>query len=102
MRVMGNMKRSNVRKQYVQESQTRFTYHFGRRLTDGLLTVAQIKGTQKAIKHVLTERHYAWQDAYKAAKSDREIKFDPKDGEAEYLGSIVEVCDSAFHLLAKN
>lgn len=33
----------------------------------------QVKDTMRAIKHVLTERYYAWEDAYKLAQSDPEI-----------------------------
>ena len=33
----------------------------------------QVKKTMKAIKHVLTERFYLWEDAYELAGSDKEI-----------------------------
>lgn len=33
----------------------------------------QIKHTQRGIKHVLTERYYAWKDALALAQTDREI-----------------------------
>ncbi|EWC44107.1 mitochondrial 54S ribosomal protein L4 [Drechslerella stenobrocha 248] len=32
-----------------------------------------VRNTQRAIKHALTERYYAWQEALKAAESDPEI-----------------------------
>ncbi|KAK5005658.1 54S ribosomal protein L4 mitochondrial, partial [Cryomyces antarcticus] len=34
-----------------------------------------IKHTQRAIKHALTERFYAWEDARKVAANDEEINF---------------------------
>lgn len=33
----------------------------------------QIKNTQRGIKHVLTERYYAWEEARKIAATDREV-----------------------------
>ncbi|KAK3352334.1 54S ribosomal protein L4, mitochondrial [Lasiosphaeria hispida] len=60
-----------------------------------------VKATQKAIKHVLTERFYAWEDAVELAKSDPEIDlsgdgpaFTPKEyleEEVPGLGSGEEV-----------
>lgn len=50
----------------------------------------QVRYTQRAIKHVLTERWYAWEDARKVAQKDPEINmrargkepvYDPKDFE---------------------
>ena len=35
-----------------------------------LLLVHKVNRTQRAIKHVLTERYYAWQEAVEIAKSD--------------------------------
>ncbi|ROT38605.1 MRP-L47-domain-containing protein [Sodiomyces alkalinus F11] len=40
-----------------------------------------VKRTMKAIKHVLTERYYLWEDAYELAKQDPEINLSGK-GEA--------------------
>lgn len=34
-----------------------------------------MRKTQNAIKHALTERYYAWEDAVKLAKVDPEIEF---------------------------
>lgn len=36
----------------------------------------QVRKTQNAIKHVLTERFYAWEDALELAKNDPEIVID--------------------------
>ncbi|KAM0381057.1 hypothetical protein ACHAPY_005257 [Fusarium culmorum] len=38
--------------------------------------------TQRAIKHVLTERYYTWQDAVDVAMNDPEINFEGGDGQA--------------------
>jgi large subunit ribosomal protein L47 len=35
--------------------------------------VLQVRRTQKAIKHVLTERFYSWRDAEAIAKNDPEV-----------------------------
>lgn len=35
----------------------------------------QVRKTQTAIKHVLTERFYAWEDARKLAPEDKDITF---------------------------
>lgn len=40
---------------------------------------AQVRKTQKAIKHVLTERYYAWEDALEFAKGNPMVNF-KKDG----------------------
>jgi large subunit ribosomal protein L47 len=32
--------------------------------------------TMKAIKHVLTERYYLWEDAHRLARTDKEINLD--------------------------
>lgn len=42
----------------------------------------QVRKTQNAIKHVLTERFYAWEDAVKLAETDPEIVF--ADNGVEY------------------
>ena len=38
-----------------------------------MLIKLQVRHTQRAIKHVLTERYYAWQDAAAIAKDDPEV-----------------------------
>lgn len=38
--------------------------------------------TQRAIKHVLTERYYTWQDAVDVAMNDPEINFEGGEGQA--------------------
>lgn len=38
----------------------------------------QVRKTQNGIKHVLTERFYAWEDAVKLAEKDPEIVFTEK------------------------
>jgi len=63
-------------------------------LADG--NVVQIKRTQKAIRHVLTERWYAWDNARWAAMEDPEVNLsaNPELGEKAYtpLGeSVVQV-----------
>jgi hypothetical protein len=45
---------------------------------------AQIRETQKAIKHALTERYYSWEDARKLAESDPEIDIE-EDGTMRYV-----------------
>lgn len=37
-----------------------------------------MRKTQNAIKHVLTERYYAWEDAVELAKSDPTLEFTEK------------------------
>lgn len=38
----------------------------------------QIKNTRRGIKHVLTERYYAWKDALEVAQTDKEIDLSGK------------------------
>jgi len=57
----------------------------------------QIKETQKAIKHALTERWYAWEDARKLAAADPEIEY-TDDGAVLYTPTIEEV-DQSFQLV---
>lgn len=55
-------------------------------LTRRMLTVLQllqVRKTQNAIKHALTERFYAWEDAVQLAKEDPEIEF-TEDGGVMY------------------
>lgn len=44
----------------------------------------EVKLTQRAIKHVLTERWYAWEDARKIAASDPEVNLAPSGSEPAY------------------
>lgn len=48
------------------------------------LTASQIKLTQRAIKHTLTERWYAWEEARKVARADPEINLNAAEGEPMY------------------
>ncbi|KAG5785210.1 hypothetical protein H9Q73_001162 [Fusarium xylarioides] len=41
----------------------------------------EVLKTQRAIKHVLTERYYTWQDAVGVAMSDPEINFEGAEGQ---------------------
>lgn len=46
----------------------------------------------RAIKHVLTERWYAWDNARNVAMDDPEVNLEPEDGEESYTPSpIAEV-----------
>lgn len=49
-----------------------------------------IKNTQRGIKHVLTERYYAWQDARKVALNDNEVDLSG-NGPAYTPGAFEEV-----------
>lgn len=40
----------------------------------------EVMKTQRAIKHVLTERYYTWQDAVEVATNDPEINFEGGEG----------------------
>ncbi|KAI5251628.1 MRP-L47-domain-containing protein [Aureobasidium subglaciale] len=44
----------------------------------------QVKLTQRAIKHVLTERWYAWEDARMLAEQDPSVNLYPDPGEPSY------------------
>lgn len=46
--------------------------------------VGQVRKTQNAIKHALTERFYAWEDAVELAKQDPEIQFTNKGRRVKY------------------
>jgi hypothetical protein len=50
----------------------------------------KVKLTQRAIKHVLTERWYAWEDARLLAESDGSVNLYPTDGEPSYTPGEVE------------
>lgn len=43
------------------------------RFTDSICPSLQVRKTQSGIKHVLTERYYAWEDAQHLAQMDPEI-----------------------------
>lgn len=59
----------------------------------GLTVVVQIRRTQRAIKHTLTERWYAWQEARKEAVQDPEVnlKANTSKGELAYSPKVLEV-----------
>jgi len=48
----------------------------------------QIRGTQKAIKEALTERCYAWEDAYSMAQEDPKINLHVDSGTPAYTGRL--------------
>jgi hypothetical protein len=50
----------------------------------------QVKLTQRAIKHVLTERWYAWEDARLLAEGDASVNLYPAEGETAYTPEKVE------------
>jgi hypothetical protein len=50
----------------------------------------KVKLTQRAIKHVLTERWYAWEDARLIAESDASVNLYPTEGEPSYTPGEVE------------
>lgn len=52
--------------------------------TTACSSAEQIKLTQRAIKHVLTERWYAWDEARKIAATDAEVNLYPEGGEPAY------------------
>ncbi|KAG9639224.1 MRP-L47-domain-containing protein, partial [Aureobasidium melanogenum] len=51
---------------------------------------SQVKLTQRAIKHVLTERWYAWEDARMLAESDPSVNLFAAEGEPSYTPEQVE------------
>lgn len=57
---------------------------------------SQIQATQRAIKHALTERYYAWEDARKVAvehpEHRDEVKPDPPNGQPAYTAKLYNVC----------
>ncbi|KAI9871237.1 MAG: 54S ribosomal protein L4 mitochondrial [Pleopsidium flavum] len=42
----------------------------------------KVRRTQRAIKHALTERYYAWEDARKVAQTDPEVDLESITGPA--------------------
>ena len=63
-------------------------------------SLLQVKTTQKAIQHVLTERWYTWENARFAAMEDPEVNLyaDPDKGDEAYIPmpAIEEVSASAW------
>lgn len=59
-----------------------------------VLTSLQIKTTMRGIKHVLTERWYAWEDARILAETDPSVNLYPNPGEPSYMPeqTAFEVC----------
>lgn len=59
----------------------------------GLIFGVQIRRTQRAIKHALTERWYAWQEARKEAVQDPEVNLEANTsmGELAYSPKVLEV-----------
>ena len=55
----------------------------------------KVRHTQRAIKHALTERWYAWEEARKVAKNDPEVDLEANvlNGEPAYRPMILEVSD---------
>ncbi|KAL9608853.1 MAG: hypothetical protein Q9167_006339 [Letrouitia subvulpina] len=53
-----------------------------------------VRRTQRAIKHALTERWYAWEEARKIAVDDREVDMNAEPGERAY--SPIYLRDSVF------
>jgi len=51
---------------------------------------AKVKITQRAIKHVLTERWYAWEDARLLAERDSSVDLYAAEGEPAYTPEPVE------------
>ena len=50
----------------------------------------KVKLTQRAIKHVLTERWYAWEDARLLAERDASVNLYAAEGEPSYTAEKVE------------
>lgn len=51
----------------------------------------QVRSTQKAIKHALTERWYAFEDAKILADDDSEVKVGRGKGEGQFSSNNFEV-----------
>ena len=52
----------------------------------------QVRNTQRAIKHALTERWYAWEEANKLSRADPEIRYRSAKGTVpKYKPSVYEV-----------
>ncbi|KAF4953383.1 hypothetical protein FGADI_6020 [Fusarium gaditjirri] len=55
----------------------------------------EVLKTQRAIKHVLTERYYTWQDAVGVAMSDPEINFEGGEGQVYTPSAYEDEVDAA-------
>lgn len=53
----------------------------------------QIRQTQAKIKHTLTERWYAWEDAWKVAEKDPEVNLKADLENPAYQPRSLEVCN---------
>ena len=51
----------------------------------------QVKQTQKAIKHALTERYYAFEDARRVAVTDPEVDLEAEPGTQAYTPNYSDV-----------
>jgi len=51
----------------------------------------EVRRTMRCIKHVLTERWYAWEDARKLAETDPEVNLYPAEGQEAYKATY-QVC----------
>ena len=58
-----------------------------------------VKTTQRGIKHALTERYYAWQEALKVAEKDPEVNLNGRG--AVYSPKVFEVCPYTGYHFAK-
>ncbi len=61
-----------------------------------------IRSTQQSIKHVLTERWYAWEDAWKVAEKDSEVDLTAEPGNSAYKPIMHEVPISCSEQSKKN
>lgn len=52
----------------------------------------QISRTQQRIKHTLTERWYAWEEAWKVAENDPEVNLNAEPDTTAYTPKTFEVC----------
>ncbi len=59
-----------------------------------LTRVRQVRATMRAIKHVLTERFYVWEDAVKLSETDPEVNLSG-DGPAFIPSDYLEEGDAA-------
>ena len=59
-----------------------------------LTRARQVRATMRAIKHVLTERFYAWEDAVKLSETDPEVNLSG-DGPAFIPSDYLEEGDAA-------
>ena len=50
-----------------------------------MLTLSQVLQTQRAIKHALTERYYAFEEARRVAVADPEVDLEAEPGTQAYI-----------------